>query len=203
MKKIIFLLFLTLIGKVSAQKYRGDYNEWSIEFNAGLNKPYHTMSSGYATTSPNLFHIDLGTRYTINPFIGIKADFGYDSFKNKNNTLHFKTDYIRFDIQAVGDVGYTLGLYDRPIPFGILFHAGTGVSQFTTDIDRMKERMVNFIFGFTGTYEISNNVTLAGDISNLLHLRQETNFDGRSSNSASSLNGNLLTSTLGIIYYFR
>jgi hypothetical protein len=30
------------------------------------------MTPGYQTSSPSFYHIDLGTRYTINPYIGIR-----------------------------------------------------------------------------------------------------------------------------------
>jgi hypothetical protein len=35
---------------LNAQNYRG-YEEWSIEFNMGLNKPYNTMTPGYKTSN--------------------------------------------------------------------------------------------------------------------------------------------------------
>jgi hypothetical protein len=38
----------------------------------GLNKPYNTMT-WLSNVNPNFYHIDLGTRYTINPYIGIKG----------------------------------------------------------------------------------------------------------------------------------
>jgi OOP family OmpA-OmpF porin len=51
----------------------------------GLNKPYNTMTPGYQTSNPSFYHIDLGTRYTINPH-RYKGDIGYDKFTNKSNT---------------------------------------------------------------------------------------------------------------------
>jgi hypothetical protein len=43
------------------------------------------MTPGYQTSNPSFYHIDLETRYTINPYIGIRGD-GYDKFTNKSNT---------------------------------------------------------------------------------------------------------------------
>jgi OOP family OmpA-OmpF porin len=58
----------------------------------GLNKPYNTMTPGYQTSNPSFYHIDLGTRYTINPYIGIR-DIGYE-FTNKV-TKRINSNYIQ------------------------------------------------------------------------------------------------------------
>lgn len=204
MNKAFLLLLLSIIMNLNAQNYRGHYKEWSIEFNMGLNKPYNTMTPGYETSNPNFYHIDLGTRYTINPYLGLKGDIGYDKFTNKSNTKEFNSNYIRVDLQAVADVGYALGLYDWAEPIGILFHAGAGVSQFDNDSNTFKDKMINLIYGFTGTLKVSKNISLSGDISSLMHMEQFQNFDGRTrTDSNSALNNNLLTSSIGLIYFFR
>lgn len=204
MEKIFIVLLLLIVGNINAQGYRGDYEEWSIEFSAGLNKPYNTMTPGYGTSNPNLFHIDLGTRYTITPYIGIKADIGYDAFNNKPNTPVFNGNYIRFNIQAVCDLGYTLGIYDNAKPIGILVHSGFGVSQLQTDYSTNKDRMGNFIFGLTGTLKITDDISLSGDLSSLMHIKQSSSFDGRTESYPSkNFAGNLLNSSLGFIYFFR
>jgi OOP family OmpA-OmpF porin len=168
----------------------------------GLNKPYNTMTQGYFTSTPSFYHIDLGTRYTINPYIGIKADSGYDKFKNNYNSREFDSNYIRMDIQAVADIGYALALYNRADPVGILFHAGAGVSQLRSGTNQ--DKMINLIYGFTGTLKVSRNVSLSADISSLMHTKQSLNFDGRTKTDAeSALKNNLLNSSLGLIYFFR
>jgi hypothetical protein len=40
-------------------------------------------------------------------------------------------------------------------PIGILFHAGAGVSQFDNDSNTFKDKMINLIYGFTGTLKVS------------------------------------------------
>lgn len=70
----------------------GNYEQWSLAFNIGMNKPYNTLSMGYATFNPSFYPIDLGTAYSINPYIGIKTDINYNNFKNKNNTKEFDSN---------------------------------------------------------------------------------------------------------------
>jgi OOP family OmpA-OmpF porin len=208
MKKIILLLLLLVIMHLNAQPYRGNYGEWSVEFNMGLNKPYNTLTPGYATSKVSLYHIDSGIRYTINPYWGIKLDIGYDKLQSKKNLTplesSFETNYVRMNLQAVADLGYALNLYNYADPIGIFFHAGAGVSTFDTDFDARKEKLINLIYGFTGTLKISRNMSLSGDISSLMHLKQDFNFDGRTPvKSKSAVQNNLLNSSVGIIYFFK
>ena len=203
MKKIFILFVLLVASKLNAQDIRY-YKEWSIEFNVGVTKPFRTMTPGYQTSDPTLYHIDLGTRYTIAPGFGLKADVGYDSFKNKPNTPEFSSKYIRFDIQGVVDLGYAFMIYDEPDPIGIFFHSGFGVSQLTSDVKTYNDKMINVIYGLTGTLKINKNIDLSGDISGLMHLKQGLTFDGRTeSGTYGHFTGNMLTSTIGIIYTLR
>ncbi|MBC5840647.1 MAG: porin family protein [Flavobacteriaceae bacterium] len=204
MKSIQLLLAFLFFVTANAQEYRGDYQEWSVEINAGLNKPYNTMTEGYLTSNPSFYHIDLGTRYTFNPYIGIKADIGFDKFQNSNDSQVFESNYKRISVQAVTDVGYALGLYNRPDPVGILIHAGAGFSQFDNDVNEIKDKMINVIYGITGTLKLSRKVYLSADISSLLHGKQTLSFDGRTELSPKSgLKSNLLNSSVGIIYFLR
>ena len=203
MKKIFILLVLLVASKLNAQDI-SYYKEWSIEFNVGFTKPFRTMTPGYQTSDPTLYHIDLGTRYTIAPGFGLKADVGYDSFKNKPDSPEFKSKYIRFDIQGVIDLGYAFIIYDEPDPIGIYFHSGFGVSQLTSNVKTYNDKMINVIYGLTGTLKINKNIDLSGDISGLMHLKQGLTFDGRTESGTHGLfTGNMLTSTIGIIYTFR
>jgi hypothetical protein len=52
--------------------------------------------------------------------------------------------------------------------------------------------------------KVSKNISLSGDISSLMHTKQFENFDGRTrTDSDSALKNNLLTSSVGLIYFFR
>jgi OOP family OmpA-OmpF porin len=66
------------------------------------------MTPGYQTSNPSFYHIDLGTRYTINPH-RYKGDIGYDKFTNKSNTKEFNSNYIRVNLQTLS---YAFALYN-------------------------------------------------------------------------------------------
>jgi hypothetical protein len=66
------------------------------------------MTTGYFTSNPSFYHRFSNTIY-VQPYIGIKADLGYDKFKNSKDSQVFETNYTRFNVYPrVTDVGYAL-----------------------------------------------------------------------------------------------
>ena len=110
MKKLMFALVLaTAVSTVNAQTMNektteNDYNKWSIELAGGVNKTQRPMSANYFTSTPSPYTVDLGARYMFNNKFGLKADFGYNSFEGKNNSLSFDTKYYRANLQAVANL---------------------------------------------------------------------------------------------------
>jgi OOP family OmpA-OmpF porin len=45
------------------------------------------MSAGYRTAVTSVYVADLGVRYMFNNKFGLKADFGYNSFKEGENSV--------------------------------------------------------------------------------------------------------------------
>src|SRR6478735_10190361 len=138
-KKILSLSFLILslagsaqnnsvatVGTTSIDKLA--YNKWSIELNGGLNKPTRAMSPEYSTSTLNAFHADLGVRYMFDPKFGLKLDFGYDKFQEREDTAPFETDYLRTSLQGVINVGRALNFENWTNTLGLLAHGGVGVS---------------------------------------------------------------------------
>ena len=86
-KSILVLASLAFIG-VQAQETAG-YNKWSVDLNGGVNKPITPLTSGYTTSTPNLWGANLGVRYMFNNKFGIRLGGGYDSFSEKKDTPKF------------------------------------------------------------------------------------------------------------------
>jgi OOP family OmpA-OmpF porin len=88
MKKLILTLVATAFTTLSAQakkKINPEFNKWSIELAGGFNKPQRPMSVATRTAVVSPYVADLGVRYMFNKF-GIKADFGYNSFTNGDDS---------------------------------------------------------------------------------------------------------------------
>jgi hypothetical protein len=69
----------------SQKKNQPEFNKWSIELAGGFNKPQRPMSVAARTAVVSPYVADLGVRYMFNKF-GIKADFGYNSFTNGDDS---------------------------------------------------------------------------------------------------------------------
>ena len=211
-KKLASLSFLLLAIVANAQDMTNTstrttiekpaYNKWSIELNGGVNKPTRTMTPGYSTSTLNPFHGDLGVRYMFNPKFGVKMDFGYDQFNERDNTAPFESRSIRTSLQGVVNIGRALNFETWTNTIGILAHGGFGVAQLTSKNGfEGEDYMAQGIMGLTGQIRLSNHVALTGDLTGIVNGRQNHNFDGMSPTSTGSFDGVLLNASVGLTFY--
>lgn len=180
-KSVIILAFALGLTGVNAQTENNsakNFNQWSVEFGAGFNKPQKPFSNGNFTSTPSPWVGDLGVRYMFNNKFGLKADFGYDSFTNKGSSLDFDSRYYRVDLQGVANLGRIMNFETFTNTIGLLGHAGFGYAQLRSDNFRGADEMTNFIAGVTGQVKLSNRVALTGDFSTIFNASQDRTFDG-------------------------
>jgi OOP family OmpA-OmpF porin len=178
------------------------FDKWSIELNGGINKPLRAMTAGYSTATLNPFHADLGVRYMFSPQFGLKLDFGYDKFQERDNTAPFESKLIRTSLQGVINLGRALNFETWTNTIGLLAHGGFGVSQLSADNGFSgKDYMGHGILGLTGQIKLSNSVALTGDLSGLVYGRQNYNFDGKGLAHTGSLDGVTLNASVGLTFY--
>ncbi|OMQ12470.1 OmpA family protein [[Flexibacter] sp. ATCC 35103] len=207
MKKIVIVLAFSLgLTNLHAQseteKNTGsDYNKWSIEVAGGVNKPQRPMTSGYYTSTPSFYVGDLGVRYMLNNKFGLKADFGYNSFTGKNNSVDFDSKYYRADLQAVANLGRIMNFETWTKTIGLLGHAGFGLAQFENKDLHVKDRMGNFIAGVTGQIRLTDRLALTGDFTTILNASQNSTFDGATIGDTRGFTGILFNGTVGLNVY--
>ena len=207
MKKLMFALVLaTAVSTVNAQTMNektteNDYNKWSIELAGGVNKTQRPMSANYFTSTPSPYTVDLGARYMFNNKFGLKADFGYNSFEGKNNSLSFDTKYYRANLQAVANLGRIMNFETWTNTIGLLGHAGFGLAQLEDQNSAIKDKMGNFIAGVTGQIKLSNRVALTGDFTTILNASQNVAFDAASAAGSRGFGGILFNGTVGVTVY--
>ncbi|TDD99591.1 OmpA family protein [Flavobacterium cellulosilyticum] len=206
-KLIIILVFAIVCISVNAQNDKkettdNDYNKWSIELAAGGNKPQRPYTSiNYYTSTPSPYVIDLGIRYMLNNKFGIKADFGYNSFKPNTDSFDFNTQYYRFDIQGVANLGRIMNFESWTNTFGLLGHTGFGVGRLEDKNSTLNENMGNYIAGVTAQIKLSNRFALTGDFTTIVNYSQDVAFDAQSNINPKEFNGVLYNGTIGITYY--
>ncbi|MFD2942115.1 OmpA family protein [Flavobacterium notoginsengisoli] len=203
MKKVVmtFAFALALTGAHAQTENNSSFNKWSIEFAGGLTKPQRPLSSGYATDTPSPWVGDFGVRYMLNNKFGLKADFGYNSFINRKNSLDFDSKYYRVDLQAVANLGRIMNFETWTNTFGLLGHVGVGYAQLRSDNFKGTDQMGNFIAGVTGQIRLSNRVALTGDFSTILNASQDHTFDGASVTGNRGFSGILYNGTIGLNVY--
>ena len=200
------LVLAATVSTVNAQTMNektteNDYNKWSIELAGGVNKTQRPMTTNYFTSTPSPYTVDLGARYMFNNKFGLKADFGYNSFEGKNNSLSFDTKYYRADLQAVANLGRIMNFENWTNTIGLLGHAGFGLAQLEDQNSAIKDRMGNFIAGVTGQIKLSNRVALTGDFTTILNARQDIAFDAASTYASRGFGGILFNGTVGVTVY--
>ena len=211
MKKIILtLVFASALTTMSAQTetakttavaVENSYNKWSVELAGGLNKPMRPMTAGYRTAVTSAYVADLGVRYMFNNKFGLKADFGYNSFKEGENSVGFDSQYYRVDLQGVANLGRIMSFETWTNTLGLLGHAGFGLGLGESENFSGSDRMGNFIAGVTGQIKLSNRVALTGDFTTILNAKQNRTFDGASTIGSPGFGGVLFNGTVGLTVY--
>lgn len=203
-KSVIILAFalgLTAMNAQTEANSSNNYNKWSIEFAGGVNKPQKPFSEGYFTSTPSPWVGDLGVRYMFNNKFGLKADFGYNSFTDKSNSLNFDSKYYRVDLQAVANLGRIMNFETWTNTIGLLGHAGFGYAQLRNDSYRGADEMGNFIAGVTGQIRLSNRIALTGDFSTIFNTSQDHSFDGAYLPENRGYSGLIFNGTVGLNIY--
>lgn len=203
-KSVIILAFALGLTGVNAQTENNsakNFNQWSVEFGAGFNKPQKPFSNGNFTSTPSPWVGDLGVRYMFNNKFGLKADFGYDSFTNKGSSLDFDSRYYRVDLQGVANLGRIMNFETFTNTIGLLGHAGFGYAQLRSDNFRGADEMTNFIAGVTGQVKLSNRVALTGDFSTIFNASQDRTFDGTAIPGNRGFSGLIFNGTVGLNVY--
>lgn len=212
-KKLVSFSLLLLAFAASAQNTvtsgssqpsvdKPAYDKWSIELNGGVNKPTRTITTGYSTATLNPFHADLGVRYMFSPKFGMKLDFGYDKFQERDDSPSFESKSIRTSLQGVVNIGRALNFETWTNTLGLLAHGGFGVSQLTSDTGfDGEDYMGHGILGFTGQIRLSNSIALTGDLTGIVNGKQNHNFDGMSPTTTGSFDGVLLNASVGLTFY--
>lgn len=209
MKKIIItLVFASVMTTLRAQtetvtstNTKTDFNRWSIELDGGVNKPQRPMTGGYATSTPNFFVVDLGVRYMFNNKFGLKADLGYNSFQERDNSPDFDTRYYRLSLQGVSNLGRIMNFENWTKTIGLLGHAGFGVAQLEDENSSFKDRTGHFLAGVTGQIKLTDRIALTGDFTTIITAGHDGTFDAQSTIDNRGFSGILFNGTAGLTFY--
>ncbi|WP_298396478.1 OmpA family protein [Flavobacterium sp.] len=228
MKKIT-LLSVLLASSLSAlaqdadakkDKAVSEYNKWTIEATVGQAKGVRPYSTGYFSSDPGTFlgkpqanGFALGARYMFSPVFGIKGGLHYEEIKNiKNNgSLPFKMQQIGLSFQGVVNANRLFNIQEPMGRLAILLHGGIKIDAMTSKTPNIIENDHNFnqteyngglLIGVTPEFRITKKMSVLLDVTVQNNYRQHFNWDGTYSDIENNLNGQLITTSLGLTYSF-
>jgi OOP family OmpA-OmpF porin len=193
-----------LLCIISLNAQEKNYNQWSVEVEAGVHKVANKFAPGYYEATPSLWGAGLGLRYMINEKFGAKLDFGYSNIQDADDSLPFETNYYRVSLQGVANLGNVLEFKKWTNTFGLLVHGGMGYSAHKpkSPIDfNSSDQMLNFIVGITPQIKLSDRLALTGDFSFIDHVRQSVSWDGTTSEVGKNFTGVILNANVGLTFY--
>jgi OmpA-OmpF porin, OOP family len=211
MKKTVLCLLIAMGAMTLQAQEEKNYNQWSIELEGGVHKPATPFTQGYYTSTPSFWQGGLGIRYMFNEKFGTKLGFGYNSIENADNSMEFKSEYFRANLQGVVNMGSVLNFRNWTNSLNFLVHGGFGYSANKPSEPRefsSADQMLNVMFGLTPQLRLGNRVALTGDLSFIGHVRHSQTWDGAeplnsslNNNQIRGLNGYMVNASIGLTLY--
>ena len=186
------MLLLTM--GAMAQTGKGQF---SVEGGYGI-----SLASPPSLTDKN--HYNVGARYMINEYWGVKAGYSHNKFRT-DATPSTGMDYDRFTAEAVYNLGRKLYLPGYTGGYvNLLAHAGFGYTYSKSTQVKYTDNIGNITFGLTPQVYIIRNLTLHADFAYVLNIRQHDDFDGfphYENNVAKPFLGSLFNASIGLTLY--
>ncbi|MFN2260495.1 MAG: OmpA family protein [Psychroflexus sp.] len=214
MKKFTFFTMLvalsvfTVQGQEQEQKdtfENIDYNNWSIDFGFGVNKPSRNLTPGAQSEWLENYSLNLGARYMFNDKFGLRATAGYYEILSSNDIYDFENNFFSISGEGVANLGTILGFKQWTNRINLLAHAGLGYGQnnFETNSpkDGGKDGSIHVVAGLTPQVRLSDRFALNLDVSYFGNVRQDWNWDGYQRNYGSGFDGSMVNVSLGLSIY--
>jgi OOP family OmpA-OmpF porin len=211
MKKLVFaMLILISSGFLFAQKQKPEFNRWSLDLNAGLNKTVRNFAPGYSSGLADFGEVNVGARYMFNAYAGLKLGLVFDRFRDGKDSPDFATNMGRLSLDGVVNVGNALKFYQWTDRLGLLFHAGIGVGNFVDQgfplFSSTIDKVGSITFGLTPQFKLNDKWSINLDASVVGLARIHHSFDYSSNGTLKNgtsrgFNGQFFTGTIGVSYY--
>ncbi|MGQ2985027.1 hypothetical protein [Flavobacterium sp.] len=151
-------------------------------------------------------HYEIGFRYMVDEYWGIKFDHGSDKFRTGDNP-ELGSNYKRYSVQAVYNLGRSISLTNGGGKnINLLAHGGLGYSSLTSQTESGTDKIGNVIIGLTPQLYLNRSLALTLDTSFILNMTQHFRFDGihppKGDGPLKSFTGKMFNASVGLTYYF-
>ena len=176
-QNLSWLLFLTLMT-TSLSIAQLDVEKWKLQVALGVNNTIdQEITPGYFSKQINFPTINLGVQHMFSRNFGAKLDLGYNRSSEADNSLPYKLNYTRVNLQAVYDFKDLLTFL--PPPIGIVVHAGPGVSMTKPLANFVNNTYTypNVLGGLEVHYRLTESLSIYVDGSYALSLSKKNKYD--------------------------
>ena len=195
-QNLSWILFLTLIT-TSLSFAQRDVEKWKLQIALGVNNTIDQPETyGFYSKQINFPTVNLGVQHMLSRNFGAKLDFGYNRSSHAENSLPYKLNYTRINVQGVYDFKDLIRFL--PDPFGIVAHAGPGVSM-TKPLGNDANNTYtyfNLLGGLELHYRLTKSLSVYVDGSYAYALPNNTKYNV--SSDGFSFNGDLAYVTIGL-----
>lgn len=195
-QNLSWLLFLTLMT-TSLSVAQKDVEKWKLQLALGVNNTLDQGGAyGYYSKQINFPTINIGVQHMFARNLGAKLDLGYNRSSEADNSLPYKLNYTRVNVQAVYDFKDILTFL--PPPIGIVAHAGPGLSM-TKPLGNFANNTytyLNVLGGLELHYRMSKSVSIFLDGGYALGLSGDNKYNVAT--NGYSFNGDLAYATFGV-----
>lgn len=199
MRFILILAFLFLnFNATQAQRF----NNFSLELGGGVHIPFTPKDQTELSNFISFKQFQLSGRYMFNEKIGLKGQYAYFDFQDKDNDLN-KAKVHKVTLEAVYNLGelfnFSYSLQDR---FTLLLHGGAGISILLPKEGLVYERIGNLQLGITPMIKITDKIAFYLDATPIMNLKQHYSYGGELlDKDYKSQSGFLLTANAGFVFY--
>lgn len=173
----------------------------TIDLGLGINNPSEHFSPNYQAKSINGLTVDAGLRYMFAKKLGVKAGVGFNRYGNDSNSLEFKANFTRVDLQLYYNVWDHLYNFQIRLPerLGIFFHGGAGMSfvkPLSEPFLENKSSNFNLMGGMAIHYGLTDRLAVYVDATNIYNMGQKVAYEGAI--LPDSINTQMFNVTVGV-----
>lgn len=192
MKRILITITVYLVFmQLNAQR---NFNSISLDVSGGTSVPLFPLTQIEQSDYLLSTHFDVGIKYMLSEYLGVRVNFTYDEFRKKDQQYNFNR-YNRLAVEGVYNISRKLRLNNNEY-FNTLMFLGVGVTYaypgalkryrdtgvFAFDIKPENsldyERIGNVVVGLRPQFRISPSFAVKFDIAYVHNLEQQYFFNG-------------------------
>lgn len=193
------LVVICFSFSVNVIAQRIDNSTWKAQIALGLNLP---SKGGFIDSAPaqtlNFPTVNLGVQRMFSRTLGAKIDYGFNRFKNDDDSPEFKVNYSRISAQLVYNPTERF-LKFLPSGYYAILHGGPGIgiAKPLGNLGSNKQSYLNFITGLEFHYTINRKISIYTDLSYIYGFTSLDDYNPESL-GLGAFNGNILSLTFGV-----